>query len=277
MTRCISICHTICAASVLRAKGHKIGVNADNLITSLASMLSAKRLSNHSFARTASACEDAAQSCPHSCEAGEGRYVSIRTAEGCCKLAGFQPSCPSHISPRSCAESCGHLSQQDRSSMKSCGPRHGPPSPPLSPLSRPRLIGRASQAECFASPSRTRVSRLQRLASEQGAPVNPAADLREVEQALETLHREGTESSGRQRGPVIDTPSLDPTRTELERQKEVERALKLVDAAMKAAEGQLDDIPNLPSARLKRKVGSFGIRCTFRQRHLSVRCSVSAW
>ena len=220
-------------------------------------------LSASGSASTASACEDAALSCPQSCKAEKGRYASIGTAEECCKLARVQPSCLSQFSPRSCAESCRHPSQQDRSLMKSCGPGHGPPSPPLSPLSRPRLVGRASQA---AAPSRTRVSKLQRLASEQGAPVNPSAELREVEQAFENLHREETESSVRQRGPVIVTPSLDLTRTELERQKEVERALKLVDAAMKAAEGQLDDIPNLPSARLKRKVGCIGIRCTFRHR-----------
>lgn len=55
-------------------------------------------------------------------------------------------------------------------------------------------------------------------------------------------------------GPIIDTPSLDPTKTELERQREVERALRLVDVAMKKAEGQLTHIPNLPSARLRRRV-----------------------
>ena len=58
-------------------------------------------------------------------------------------------------------------------------------------------------------------------------------------------------------GPVVEASELHPSRAELQRKKEVEEALKLVDAAMKAAEGQLDTIPNLPSARLKRKVASW--------------------
>ena len=61
-------------------------------------------------------------------------------------------------------------------------------------------------------------------------------------------------SQGRASGPIIDTPPLDLSKTEQERQREVERALRLVDAAMKKAEGQLTHIPNLPSARLRRKV-----------------------
>ena len=61
-------------------------------------------------------------------------------------------------------------------------------------------------------------------------------------------------SQGGARGPIIDTPSLDLSKTEQERQREVERALRLVDAAMKKAEGQLTHIPDLPSARLRRKV-----------------------
>ena len=61
-------------------------------------------------------------------------------------------------------------------------------------------------------------------------------------------------SQGEASEPIIDTSSLDLNKTEQERQREVDRALRLVDAAMKKAEGQLTHIPNLPSARLRRKV-----------------------
>jgi hypothetical protein len=75
---------------------------------------------------------------------------------------------------------------------------------------------------------------------------------------LESWNREESRSSGSGQSSsvrsVTETPSLDPTKTELQRQKEVERALKLVDAAMRAAEGQLDHITSLPSARSTSKV-----------------------
>ena len=106
------------------------------------------------------------------------------------------------------------------------------------------------------SPSRNRISRLQRQASEQGATGQPYSEFREVEQVLEGWQKEDFERSEQHgiKSPVIDTSVVHPPRTELQRKKEVEEALKLVNAAMKAAEGQLDDIPNLPSARLKRRV-----------------------
>lgn len=74
---------------------------------------------------------------------------------------------------------------------------------------------------------------------------------------LESWRREEaiSRSSAGSRDPVIDTPAQKASKTEAERQKEVERALRLVDAAMKTAEGQLDSITTLPSARLKRKAG----------------------
>lgn len=75
---------------------------------------------------------------------------------------------------------------------------------------------------------------------------------------LESWNTEESRSTGSGQSEFvrsrIETPSLDPTKTELQRQKEVERALELVDAAMKAAEGQLDHITSLPSARSKSKV-----------------------
>ena len=144
--------------------------------------------------------------------------------------------------------------------MGRCIPTKAPPSPfpGLSP--RHISICRASQAEASASISRTRISRLQRQASEQGAAGQPLSELREVEQVLEGWQKEERAPELPEqddlRGPVIDHPALLPSVTEPQRKKEVEEALKLVDAAMKAAEGQLDNIPNLPSARLKRKVST---------------------
>jgi hypothetical protein len=44
------------------------------------------------------------------------------------------------------------------------------------------------------------------------------------------------------------------SRTEAEKAKEVEVALRRVEAALRMAEHTLDDIPNLPSARMKKEV-----------------------
>ena len=142
--------------------------------------------------------------------------------------------------------------------MGRCIPTKAPPAPVPSLSPRCTSTCRVSRAEGGASPSRTRISRLQRQASEQGAAGQPLSEFREVEQVLEGWQRqEGAPKLLEQddlEGSVIDHPALHPSGTELQRKKEVEEALKLVNAAMKAAEGQLDDIPNLPSARLKRKV-----------------------
>ncbi len=43
-------------------------------------------------------------------------------------------------------------------------------------------------------------------------------------------------------------------KSEQERQREVALALRQAEAAMHSAESRLEDIPNLPSARLKREV-----------------------
>ena len=142
--------------------------------------------------------------------------------------------------------------------MGRCVTAKAPPSPLPNLLQRNISTCRASRPKGSAFPDRTRTSRLKRQASEQSAAGQPYSELREVEQVLEGWQKEEQtpQSSEQQalRGTVIDTSIVHPSRTELQRQREVAEALKLVDAAMKAAEGQLGDIPNLPSARLKRKV-----------------------
>lgn len=142
--------------------------------------------------------------------------------------------------------------------MGRCVPSNAPPVAPASLSYRHISTCPGLRAEGFASPSRTRISRLQRQASEQGGAGQPYSEFREVEEVLQGWQKGvSTPQPSEQNDvkyPVIDTSVVHPSRTELQRKKEVEEALKLVNAAMKAAEGQLDDIPNLPSARLKRKV-----------------------
>ncbi|CAK0740920.1 hypothetical protein CVIRNUC_001287 [Coccomyxa viridis] len=138
--------------------------------------------------------------------------------------------------------------------MRRCIPTEGPPSFPLRPLLRHKHHGHTSHCEVAASPSKSYPSKVR--ASERGA-AGESAELGEVRTVLESWRQEEAQathsSQGGESGSILDTPSLDLSKTEQERQREVERALRLVDAAMKKAEGQLTHIPNLPSARLRRK------------------------
>ena len=144
--------------------------------------------------------------------------------------------------------------------MRRCVPTNAPPSARASTFYRHSSTCRGLRAEDSVSPSKNRISRLKRQASEQGAVGQPYSEFSEVEQVLDGWQKERSTSDRPEQdgisSPVIDTSVVHPSRTELQRKKEVEEALNLVNAAMKAAEGQLDDIPNLPSARLKRKVAT---------------------
>ena len=139
--------------------------------------------------------------------------------------------------------------------MRGCIPTQGPPSFSSRPLLRRKHHENTSQRDTAASPSKSYPSRVR---ASQRSAAGESAELGEVRTVLESWRQEEAQAQqspqGGASGPIIDTPSLDLSKTEQERQREVERALRLVDAAMKKAEGQLTHIPNLPSARLRRKV-----------------------
>ena len=87
------------------------------------------------------------------------------------------------------------------------------------------------------------------------APCQTEAEISEIEAAVSSW-----QAGSEQREPLSQDTTKKATnkqsqdKTELEKAKEVAEALRLVEQALRKAEDKLEDIPNLPSARLRREV-----------------------